>query len=99
MVEQAAVNRRVGGSNPSSGAKRLEIQTWALWWTIRSPSRDFSVNRRANRALLADVMMSAAIEKARGSVRDDSGGTFVKWALRLSAARERAKGSNSTCLS
>src|SRR5262245_11280831 len=44
-VEQAAVNRRVGGSNPSSGAKPQEIQLAALWLTAEgavprpSPSR------------------------------------------------------------
>ena len=47
-------------------------------WTIKSRSRDLSVNRCANCALFADVMMSAAIEKARCSVRDDSRANFLR---------------------
>ena len=90
MVEQAAVNRRVGGSNPSSGARPHEIQTWALRWTIKSPSRDFSFNRCANRALFADIISSTTFEIARRSVRDDSGVNLLDRALRLSRTRERA---------
>jgi site-specific DNA recombinase len=72
------------------GAKPREIRTWVLRWTIRSPSQDFSVDRRESCALF-DMSLSATIEKAWRSVRDDGGARFGRRALPVSPSPRRAR--------